>query len=213
MLINFGESLARHLPTLAEPEVHPHVPEERADLFHSVGADSPELETLTLLNALVCLFKPELALVTGTASGYSTVAIASALRSNRNGRVHTIELDEGVATKAHQNMLALDSDLESWITYHIGDSRAFIQEWMAPPLDFVFFDSPFEVRHAELELMLRRGMLADGAVCVFHDTSPGRAEYSDDFDPETLEALNRFSAGKQWIEAPYSRGLRVVRLT
>lgn len=212
MLANFGRSFERLVPCVSEVHVHPHVEAENAGLFTSVGAGAAELETLTFLNALVYLTKPECVLETGTGSGYSAAAIASALRQNGRGRLHTVELDPAVARDAQANLSQVGDDLEPWVTFHVGDSLTLIREWQGPQFDFVFFDSLVAFRHVELELLMERSLLSANALCAFHDTSRLRGEYFDDFNPEMIEALDRHSKGRQWLEFGYSRGLRILRM-
>jgi hypothetical protein len=58
-----------------EINVHPHTPEERADLFLTYDMGSTEIEVLNWLHAMVCLLKPQSILETGTCRGLGTIAL------------------------------------------------------------------------------------------------------------------------------------------
>ena len=209
---NFGQSIARFVSTRPEAEVHPHSPEEQAELFTALSEGAGELETLTLLNSLVYLFKPRFALETGTGSGYTAAAMASAMRANGGGMVQTVEADPTVRQSAEANVEKLEPVLLGHIGFNTGDSLSFIENWAGEPFEFAFFDSLIAFRHIEFERLMERGLLAPGAVCVFHDTSRRRGEYFHDFNPEMIAALDRHSTGRQWMESGLSRGLRIIRL-
>ncbi|MGV3614778.1 MAG: O-methyltransferase [Fimbriimonas sp.] len=212
MLMNFGQRLASYVPTMPEETVHPHVEQERGDRFTSIVTGSVEIETLTFLNSLVYMTKPEMVLETGTGAGFGTIALAAALRANGRGRVHTVEVDPAVSAEAGRNVAGIDPDLDAWITFHVTDSLALIDAWQGPPFDFVFFDSLIAFRHTEFERLLLRNLLAPQAMCVFHDTSRLRGETMSDFNPEMIAALDRHAEGRQRLEFPLSRGLRLIRL-
>jgi predicted O-methyltransferase YrrM len=211
-LPNFGEVLASRIQVHNEASLHPHAAAERAELFHSIDGGSAELEVLTLLNALVYLYKPMMALETGTGSALTTVSIASALRANGLGHVHTVECNPTALARAKMLVEVLDPDLRQWITFHSGDSRELIRAWPGRRFDFAFFDNEIAFRHLEFEALSERGLLTERAVCVFHDTSRLRGETMRDFNPEMIAALDRQSTGRQWLESQYSRGLRILRL-
>jgi predicted RNA methylase len=207
-----------------ESQVHPHCTAEQAHLFSSVDGGSAELEVLSFLSALVSLFKPTIVLETGTGKGYTSLAIADALKTNGRGHLHTVEFDPSTVAVAKQNLEQVAPELKAWITHHTGDTREFISSWSGPPFDFALFDSDLQIRHIEFEMLLcaseisedpeipSHGNLARGAVCCFHDTSRFRGETMHDFNPEMIAALDRHSQGQQWLECPYSRGFRVLRL-
>lgn len=180
-----GDRLAA--PPQPETDVHPHAPAERAELFTALTGGAVEIETLTLMNALAFQYKPRLILETGTGSGYSAVAIASALEANGLSEVHTVELEGATSARARKNVAALEPALLDRIHFHVGDSLAWIDAWEGEPFDFAFFDSLVAFRHLELERLLEHGLLAPGAVCAFHDASRARGEYY----PDMIAALDR----------------------
>jgi predicted O-methyltransferase YrrM len=210
--MNFGQYLATIFPTRPESEHHPHAPEEKAELFQAFNGSSAEVETITFINALVCLHKPKLVLETGSGSGFGTIAIACALKTNGFGHLHSVEIDANTSRSAGENMDLVDSTLRNFVSLHNADSQAFIKEWTGEVFDFVFFDSLIAFRHTEFNLLLAQGLLAPNALCVFHDTSRLRFRYFNDYNPEMIAALDAQSAGRQWMEFAYTRGMRVIKL-
>lgn len=211
-MIPFAHLLDLFKLASSESELHPHCSEERAGEFHSVDGGSAELETLLFLNSLVYLFKPRLLLETGTGEGFTTSALAAAMRANGFGTLHTVEVDGGCVARArdrvhHQNPLAA-----SLVNFHQEDSRNFIAHWEGPEFEFAYFDSLIAFRHLEFEMLLKSGKLAQTALCVFHDTSRLRGHTVPDFNPEMIDGLDEASKERQWLESPLSRGLRVIRL-
>src|SRR5512135_1049960 len=85
--------LSSGAPLRFESDLHPHVAEERADLFDSLDGATTELEVLNWLHATIRLLKCENVLETGTYAGFGTVALASACRANGFGMVHTLEMN------------------------------------------------------------------------------------------------------------------------
>lgn len=199
-------------PGVPESALHPHCSEERADEFSALDPGSPEVENLEFLHVLVRLFKPSLVLETGTGSGWSTFAIALALKRNDRGSIQTVELDASTAESARNHVGSLDPGLLNRVSFNIRDSLDFIDEWAGPPFDFAFFDSLIPIRHREFELAYSKGKLAPKALCVFHDTSRLRGMTMNDFDAAVLAALDRASSGRQWLECELSRGIRLLRL-
>jgi predicted O-methyltransferase YrrM len=197
-----------------QPEAarHPHVPEERASEFSTIDAGSPEVECLDFLFALVRLFKPGLLLETGTGSGMSTIALAAAIRANGAGHLHTVDLDDGCLARAKANITTFEPDLLQHVSFEHGDSCAFASSWPGPPFDFAFFDSLIPLRLLEFGSLHSRGMLSPRAVCVFHDTSRLRGQTMHDYSQEVIDALDRASEGRQWLEWDLSRGLRLIKL-
>jgi predicted O-methyltransferase YrrM len=211
---NFGGRLARVFGQYAETAQHPHVDDERGDLFHCIDSSSTELEVLNLLNALVFLFKPNLALETGTHRGLGAIAIAAALKANGCGKLHTCEIDPSYLDACRDNLECFDAGLADWIELHHADSLRFIADYAGAPFDFAFFDSRMAIRHLEFQALRERGLLASGAVCVFHDTSRYRHHYwQDDNDsPEMRSAVEELLDQYGGLVSHYSRGLVVVQL-
>jgi predicted O-methyltransferase YrrM len=85
--------LPRLVDLRSEQDVHPHVPEERPELFDAWNAGTTELDLLNWLHATVRVLKPKAVLETGAASEFGTIALASACRLNGFGKVHCLQLE------------------------------------------------------------------------------------------------------------------------
>jgi predicted O-methyltransferase YrrM len=184
-----------------ESEVHPHAPEERAELFHSADGGSTEYEYLNLLHALVLATKPRLVLETGTFRGFGTLALGSALKWNRLGEL--ISVDAGECTEA--KTLARNYGLNN-VKFIQSDSVQFCAGWQGEPFNFVFHDSGMSARHRESDLLQRKGKLAPKATVAFHDSSPLR--YGVDCSWEMLQYLDSQGGG---LSLNLSRGLRILQ--
>lgn len=195
-----------------ESALHSHDPSERAGEFTAFEAGAPELECLEFLFGMVRLFKPKLVLETGTGSGFSTIALAAALQENGSGHLHTVELDSRNVDRARCAIQVFDYKLLERVTFHTVNSLDLIGGWTGAPFDFVFHDSLIELRHIEFEKLLQRRLLSEKAICVFHDTSRLRGETMHDYSQEMIDALDRASQGRQWLECDLSRGLRLIKL-
>jgi predicted O-methyltransferase YrrM len=188
--------------------------EERANLFHSIDSRSTELEVLNFINALVCIFKPELALETGTFLGFGSCAIGAGLKSNGRGRLISVETDATHLQWAREHLHQFDPSLQEFVTFRNESSLDFIKRWQGAPFDFVFIDTELDIRTQEISLLRNGGLLAPGAVCLVHDTSPHRLPETgcggaDDFlDRHVLSDL-----GDQFeiFQFPYSRGFHLFR--
>jgi len=197
---------------LCERDLHPHAPGERAELFHALNGGSAELEVLEFLYALVFLFKPSHLLETGTGNGFGTLALVKAVARNGFGTIHTVDIDSRCLSNTRDLLERAFPEKIDSVHLHEKRSLDFIEEWTGPPFDFVFFDSLISFRHLEFRAMKEKGLLARGAVCVFHDTSRLRGDTMHDYNPEMIQALDDESKGKQWLESGLSRGVRVLRL-
>jgi predicted O-methyltransferase YrrM len=167
-IFNLGELIKKHFGAYPESATHPHVLEEKADLFSAVGIRSTELETVNFINALVYSFKPKLVLETGTHLGCGTIAIAHALEANKLGRLLTIEPNLDFICKAKVNVERLE--LLHRVKFIQDYSFNFFESYKGDPFDFVFFDSEAS-RKEEFEIVLKKNLFSDNAICLFHDTS------------------------------------------
>ena len=61
-----------------ETDVHPHVSEEKGDLFDASDGGSTEYEVLNWLHSTIRLLKPQEILETGGWDGLGTIALAHA---------------------------------------------------------------------------------------------------------------------------------------
>jgi predicted O-methyltransferase YrrM len=211
---NFWEALASQFGQTPEDRSHMHAREERAHLFHAVDGGSTELEVLNFINALVCLFKPEVALETGTFQGFGTCAISAGLKSNGRGHLFSLEIDAARLEWARECLRQFDPSLGQMVTFINESSLEFIKNYQGTPFDFVFIDTDLGIRMREFSLLQKRGLLAPGAVCVIHDTSPYRLQETpgggaDDF--QNRHMLSAVSDQFEIFQFPYSRGFHLFR--
>jgi predicted O-methyltransferase YrrM len=190
--------------------VHPHAPDEHADLFLAYDTGSTEVEVLNWLYASVCLLKPQSILETGACQGLGTIALAAACRDNGFGRVHSVEIEPHlweVATKRIRN-----EGLSQFATVYCEDSRNFLLKTNLS-FDFAFFDSECEIRVHEFRICRERGILK--GVAVFHDTSPTRTLTMKEFPGEPLHTeyrakiyeLSKDPGTTGYFESNLSRGI------
>jgi predicted O-methyltransferase YrrM len=187
------------LAAYVETSVHPHAPEERADLFRCAGGATTEFEYLNLLHALVLAAKPSNVLETGCFKGMGTLALASALAANGFGTVHSIDLKppDELTTNLERYGLA------DRVRIVASDSVSFCATYAGDPFDFAFFDANIHGRAREHDLLRRRGKVAPGALCVFHDASPIRHQVMTSFD------YIKYTEALPGIMLPLSRGLKL----
>jgi predicted O-methyltransferase YrrM len=197
----------------SEANAHPHVPEERAELFIGYNTGSTEMEVLNWLYATILLLKPQHIVETGAADGLGTIALARACKANGFGRVHSIEIDTEVCGRA--KLLLKQAELDQWVEYHCQDSRQFLSETKVN-FDFGFFDSLCELRAQECAICMERGILHGPA--IFHDTSPYRTKSlkKDPGEPlhsEFRKALKEVAAKHfegNFCETTLSRGITIL---
>lgn len=206
----------------AESDIHPHVPSERANLFLSDDGNSPELEYRDLIAALVLASKPSAVLETGTGSGRTTLAIASALRClNQTTYFTTIENNPTLRSKALP--LLQTRNLSGYVDFVNGDSldvlaRLARSDRNCHLFDFCFLDSALSIRACEIELLCRYNLLMPGALIVVHDTSTLREMPAGIRCPESItyhteleNVLARFPQLVGPIVFPLSRGLHLFQ--
>ena len=197
-----------------ELDVHPHVPEERAEHFQCHDGGSTEVEYLELLAALVRVTKPDNVLETGAWEGYGTLALARACEANGFGRVYSLECDEKWASIA-AGRLALES-LSHRATVVQRDSLAYLAE-PGPVFQMAFFDSHLPIRVDEMVAAHKAGRLARGCLIAFHDTSKKRAmdggpdAATGEFWSKWFKAMEDLHI-QQVVEFPLSRGMVIGRV-
>lgn len=191
----------QQLAVRLESECHPHAPEEYAELFHCAGDGTTEVEYLNLINALVLATKPQWVLETGSLRGMGTLALAAGLAANGFGKLYSIDLQPSDLLRTNLERYRL-TDLVEVVAAH---SITFCATWMGEPFDFGFFDSDVHCRAREHDILRRRGKLAPGAVCVFHDTSGIRHGVDTSFD------YIRYTELAPGVTLPLSRGLKIVQ--
>lgn len=189
------------LASKRESDHHPHVPIERAELFHAADDGSTEFEFLNLLNALVIAIKPVVVLETGTFLGYGTLAIASALKFNGVGQMITLDVDPCQPAR----LLAKAARLDHLICFLQTDAVEFTSTYAGPSFDFVFHDSGGQ-RAAEHDNLKMRGKLTPGALVAFHDTSQNRTGIGT--NTAMVEYLKAFPKG---LAIPLSRGIQMAQ--
>jgi predicted O-methyltransferase YrrM len=197
---------------MKESEVHPHVPEEKAELFSSFDGGSTEIEYLDFLTGLIRIVKPEMILETGTYRGFGTIALLRGVKANGFGKVVSIDIDQ----KQEPNKLK-HPDIE----YVEADSL----KWLAETdykFQFAFFDSELKMRLDEYRICSDRKVVEPGSVVVFHDTSKTRVLWNQDTnqavpDPATkvfwskMQDLIEVGYFKDAFQFPLSRGLTMMR--
>jgi predicted O-methyltransferase YrrM len=182
-----------------EADLHPHVPEEKAHLFHAADGCGTEWEYLNLLHALVIAIKPAHVIETGTAGGLGTLALASALSANGEGTVVTVDIGECRPARE----LVKRYQLSSIVRFVCTDAYTHCVT-TNDSYDFGFFDSEVNARHQECAVLVRREKIS--GLALFHDASPQRFAHGDN------------SAMVEWIQQrhhfmfPLSRGLAVVKV-
>lgn len=191
----------QNLGVRSEAESHPHAPEEYAQLFHCAGDGTTELEYLDLIHALVGATKPEVLLETGSLRGMGTLAIAAAIAANGFGKLYSIDLNPSDLLRANLEKYGLNDRVQVVAAHSI----TFCANWAGEPFDFAFFDSDVHCRAREHDILRRRGKLAPGAVCVFHDTSAIRHGVDTSFD------YIRYTESAPGITLPLSRGMKIVQ--
>ena len=140
--------------------------------FKCVEGSSIEIEYLDLIRGLIFATKPKFVLETGPFKGYSTIAIASALKENGFGKVYSIEISDEFSKEAKINLEKFNLDNFEIINK---SSLSGICS-LGFKFSFVLLDSGSNSSHLstridELELLIKRNMLEDDCFIVIHDTS------------------------------------------
>lgn len=192
----------QQLAATSEAGSHPHAPEEYAHLFHGTGdGGTTEVEYLNLIHALVLATKPETLLETGSERGMGTLAIACAIAANGFGKLYSVDLEP--SDRLRNNLRTYG--LEDYVEVVANHSITHCTTWLGAAYDFAFFDSDVHCRAREHDILRRRGKLAPGAVCVFHDTSSIRYGVSTSFE------YIRYTEAAPGLTLPLSRGLKIVQ--
>jgi predicted O-methyltransferase YrrM len=188
-----------------EAELHPHVPEEKANLFSAQNAIALEEEVGLLLFSLVRCFKPERVLETGC--GLSTPNIALALKLNGLGGLISIDRRAEPIIAAGEFIEKERIAQNVWVRFVQTDSVEWLKTYPGPSFQFAFLDSSLEDRTQELRILISRGLI-HGYVLV-HDTSRHRGKSLSDCPefPVLLDAMNLRS-----VESNLSRGWRLFQV-
>lgn len=141
-------------------------------LWSMIDGWTAEVETLEFLYGLVRLVKPLRALETGTWHGRAARAIGRALMVNGRGRLVTLEVD------CESHAIAAEHVAQSGLSDVVEVLNVSSLEYVPPePVDFLLLDSDLSIRGAEFEWF--RPYLLDGALVLFHDTSPSHGVVLD----------------------------------
>jgi hypothetical protein len=134
--------------------------------WHSDTAepDVTEWEVTELALAFVRALQPEVVVETGTSTGATALALASALVSNKHGRLWTVEIDPVLASKARARLNGYPA------TVVCADSLL----WEPPDnIDFAWIDSGDAAhRCEEIWHWAEAGKFRPGAIIGVHDTAP-----------------------------------------
>lgn len=182
-------------------------PDERDARWSQVecfgGGMGVEYEVGGLLYAVVRALKPEIVVETGTFKGFSTLMIAQALKENKAGHVHTIDIeDRGVHDRLRK------FGLENLATVHIASSTDKIQE-LAKVLkwvDFLWLDSDHSEEYVKAEVHAAYPLLKSGTYIAFHDT------ISDFRENVAIQAIRREHPEWEYIRFSSSRGFDMMRI-
>lgn len=198
----------------SEDTIHLHSKEERSHLFSSFSKDSSEIEILNFLNAAVQIFKPALVLETGSYMGFSTIAIASALKANGFGKLTSLEIKKEFAEKTNEKLSTLGLSLFAEVI--LSSSLEFIKALSSEiKYEFIYFDSEISIRKEEFKNLYKNGNLTN--IVVFHDTSRLRTWTHKTETKEHREFIKYLDfIEKEYccgaIELGLSRGLRIMQL-
>lgn len=184
----------------------PHASCARPDYWHAWDSDSTEVEVTELIASLVRAIQPELVVETGTAFGYTAMAIGRALIRNGHGQLMTMETD---VARAH---IASDRCVGLPVTVVRQSSLDFVglEGANGKPIDigFALFDSLYELRAREFRRY--HSMLRPGTIVTFHDTTSGDRGHHRDVraDVELLAGEGLL----KWVEIPSPRGLAICEV-
>ena len=128
-----------------------------------------------LLNLLVKVTQAEKVLELGTATGYSGIFMANALKQRENGHLITIELSEGLIERAQKNFeKAVVSDR---VTIEKGDCRE-VMLTLTGPFDMIFMD--IDKQYYSSALPFCHKLLRTGGLLVVDNTAFSDAmEFND----------------------------------
>jgi predicted O-methyltransferase YrrM len=176
--------------------------------FHCIEGSSIEIEYLELIRSFIFATKPEQVLETGPYMGYSTIALASALKENGFGSLTSIEIDSNFIEKTRQNLIKFDPSLEvDLINLNSLDAIPNINK----KFSFVLLDSgsnskQLNLRIKELKILLDLNMLLEDCIIFIHDTSRFDERFIE-FKKEINKITKKFSK----IELDLSRGCTVIK--
>jgi len=167
---------------------------------------------ISLLQMLVKLQQPKLAIEIGTFTGYSAIAIAEALPDD--GFLHTIEINEELESMI--DSFFRKANVDKKIQLHIGDAREKLNA-IDGYFDFAFIDADKENYPLYYEMLLPR-MNKGGVIIADNVLWSGKvAENIKPSDHQTLaiDEFNKIVLADKRVEnvlIPIRDGLNVIRV-
>jgi hypothetical protein len=163
--------------------------------WHSLDVQATEFEVSELVAGFVRALQPDYVVETGTASAQTARAIGKALRRNGQGRLVSLEVDEGLVAAGRSMCRGLPVEIRQQ------ESLAFIPEQQ---IDFAWLDSLVELRAAEFRRYYPH--MHARTIVGFHDTHPRFPELQSGIDALADEGLLRY------IQLPTPRGVTFAQV-
>jgi len=167
---------------------------------------------ISLLQMLVKLLQPKLAIEIGTFTGYSAIAIAEALPNE--GHLHTIEVNEELESMITTYFAKAKVDQK--ITLHIGDAREKVNE-IKGVFDFAFIDADKEHYPLYYDMLLPR--MNKGGVIIADNVLWGGKVVEQikqsDRQTQAIDEFNKMVLADDRVEnvlIPIRDGLNVIRV-
>jgi cephalosporin hydroxylase len=155
---------------------------------------------LWMYQEIVCKYKPDLIIETGTAFGGSSLFLASICSLIDHGNVITVDINECETYKKikHPRVTHLvGSSVDLATLSKIRDSVSLCEKVM------VFLDSDHNYEHVLNELNLYHDFIPIGGYLVVEDTNINGHPVYPDFGPGPMEALNDFlKINNSFVRAP-----------
>lgn len=162
-------------------------------------------ETGRLLQFLLRVVAPKIAVEIGTSVGYSALWMASALQKNGGGKLWTVESHAQRFERARANIE--EAGMGEWICQVKGHAPEIFSELKLPgKVDFVFLDATKMEHQSYLDVL--SPLLAPGAMLAVDNVQSHRAGPMGDF-VAALHADARFEV----VEIPLGSGLLIARST
>jgi predicted O-methyltransferase YrrM len=139
-----------------------------------------------LLSMLSHMIKPDLILEIGTYTGYSAICLAEGL--SKNGHLHTIDINDELATLV--NLSVKKSGLESKITAHYGDAIKIIPS-LSGPFDLVFIDAD-KINYTNYYDLIFQKVKIGGYMIADNVLWDGKVLQTEKTDKDT-EAIRQFN--------------------
>lgn len=163
----------------------------RPELWHAPESAATEIEVSQFLGALCIALRPARALETGAYKGYTAEAIGTALVDI--GHLDSLEIDGDFAKEARTRVKGLP------VSLHEVSSLEFVPE---EPLDFIFFDSEYDLRPLEIARFKR--FASRRCIWALHDSRQESLQAA-------LEELREDGSITDLINLPTPRGITLGR--